>query len=126
MPQRDNTIEQNHRLEGLIAYAEGQKDWDEVERLKERLKKLLEQMAAMEQMKAKLDALRMTIYNLMKDEEIDCIDSELAIVTRTRSSFVDSIKRDKLKKEMPEVYDKYLKKTLRKGTLHVRLVTQKE
>ena len=88
--------------------------------------KLLEQMAAMEQMKAKLDALRMTIYNLMKDEEIDCIDSELAVVTRTRSSFVDSIKKDKLKEEMPEVYDKYLRKTLRKGTLHVRLVTQKE
>ncbi len=37
MPQRDNNIEQIHRLEGLIAYAEEQKDWDEVERLKERL-----------------------------------------------------------------------------------------
>ena len=34
MPQRDNNIEQIHRLEGLIAYAEKQKDWDEVERLK--------------------------------------------------------------------------------------------
>ena len=30
MPQRDNDIEQIHRLEGLIAYAEEQKDWDEV------------------------------------------------------------------------------------------------
>ena len=29
MPQRDNTIEQIHRLEGLITYAEEQKDWDE-------------------------------------------------------------------------------------------------
>ena len=45
MPQRDNFIEQIHRLEGLIAVAEQQKDWDELERLKERLKKLLEQMA---------------------------------------------------------------------------------
>ena len=26
MPQRDNNIEQIHRLEGLIAYAEKQKD----------------------------------------------------------------------------------------------------
>ena len=42
MPQRDNNIEQIHRLEGLIAYAEEQKDWDEVERLKERLKRLLD------------------------------------------------------------------------------------
>ena len=31
MPQRDNNIEQIHRLEGLIAFAEQQKDWDEVE-----------------------------------------------------------------------------------------------
>jgi len=44
MPQRDNTIEQIHRLEGLIAYAEGQKDWDEVEWLKEQLRRLLERM----------------------------------------------------------------------------------
>ena len=45
MPQQDNYIEQIHRLEGLMAYAEQQKDWNELERLKERLKKLLEQMA---------------------------------------------------------------------------------
>ena len=45
MPQRDDYIEQIHRLEGLMAYAEQQKDWDELERLKERLKELLGQMA---------------------------------------------------------------------------------
>ena len=45
MPQQDNYIEQIHRLEGLMAYAELQKDWDELERLKTRLKRLLEQMA---------------------------------------------------------------------------------
>ena len=45
MPQQDNYIEQIHRLEGLMAYAEEQNDRDELERIKERLKKLLEQMA---------------------------------------------------------------------------------
>ena len=45
MPQQDNYIEEIHRLEGLMTYAEQQKDWDELERLKERLKKLLGQMA---------------------------------------------------------------------------------
>ena len=44
MPQRDNNIDQIHRLEGLIAYAEEQKDWDEVERLKEQLRRLLERV----------------------------------------------------------------------------------
>jgi len=44
MPQRDNYIEQIRRLEGLIAYAEEQQDWEELERLKEQLRKLMERM----------------------------------------------------------------------------------
>jgi len=44
MPQRDNSIEQIHRLEGLIAYAEDQQDWNELERLNEQLRRLLERM----------------------------------------------------------------------------------
>ena len=44
MPQIDNYIEQIQRLEGLMAYAEQLQDWDELDRLKEQLKKLLEKM----------------------------------------------------------------------------------
>ena len=44
LPQRDTNIEQIHRLEGLIAFAEQQKDWDEVERLKDQLRRLLERV----------------------------------------------------------------------------------
>ena len=44
MPQRDNYIEQIRRLEGLIAYAEEQQDWEELERLKEQLRKLMEKI----------------------------------------------------------------------------------
>ena len=42
MPQRDDYIEQIRRLEGLIAYAEEQQDWEELERLKEQLRRLVE------------------------------------------------------------------------------------
>ena len=45
LPQRDNYIEQIQRLEGLMAYAEEHQDWEELERLKDRLKKLLDRMA---------------------------------------------------------------------------------
>lgn len=45
LPQRDNYIDQIQRLEGLMAYAEAHQDWDELERLKERLEKLLDRMA---------------------------------------------------------------------------------
>ena len=44
MPQRDNYIEQIRRLEGLIANAEEQQDWEELERLREQLRKLMEKM----------------------------------------------------------------------------------
>ena len=45
MPQKDDYIEQIQRLEGLIAVAEQQKDWAELERLRERLNTLVKQMA---------------------------------------------------------------------------------
>ncbi len=45
MPQRDDYLEQIQRLEGLMAYAEEHQDWEELDRLKERLKKLLDRMA---------------------------------------------------------------------------------
>ncbi len=44
MPQRDNYVEQIHRLEGLMAYAEAHGDWDELERLKDRLRRLVEKV----------------------------------------------------------------------------------
>lgn len=44
LPQRDNYIGAIHRLEGLIAYAEAHGEWEEMERLKEGLRKLLERV----------------------------------------------------------------------------------
>ena len=45
MPQQDDYIDQIQRLDGPMAYAEAHQDWDELERLKERLKKLLDRVA---------------------------------------------------------------------------------
>ena len=45
MPQKDDYIEQIHRLEGLMAVAEQQQNWAELERLRERLYALVKQMA---------------------------------------------------------------------------------
>lgn len=44
MPQQDDYIDQIHRLEGLMAYAEAHGDWEELERLKKRLRKLVEKV----------------------------------------------------------------------------------
>ena len=34
MPQQDNNIEQIRRIEGLMAYAEANQDWEELEHIK--------------------------------------------------------------------------------------------
>ena len=44
LPQRDDHIDQIRRLEGLMAFAERQRDWEELERLKERLNRLLDKV----------------------------------------------------------------------------------
>ena len=44
MPQRDNDIEEIRRIEGLMAYAEAHEDWDALEKLKERLKAVIDKM----------------------------------------------------------------------------------
>ena len=44
LPQRDDHIDQIRRLEGLMAFAERQHDWEELERLKERLNRLLDKV----------------------------------------------------------------------------------
>ena len=45
MPQKDDYIEQIHRLEGLMAVAEQQQNWVELERLRERLYALVKHIA---------------------------------------------------------------------------------
>ena len=44
MPQKGGHIEHVHRLEGLMAVAEQQRAWDELEQLKELLRRLLEKI----------------------------------------------------------------------------------
>lgn len=44
MPQCDNYIEEIRRIEGSMAYAEAHKDWDALEKLKERLKAVIDKM----------------------------------------------------------------------------------
>lgn len=44
LPQRDNYIDSIQRIEGLMAYAEQIGDLEELERLKDRLRKLLERV----------------------------------------------------------------------------------
>lgn len=58
---------------------------------------------------------------MMDDEQIDCIKSDFAVVTRTKDAVIEQILKEKLKEEMPKVYELYLKRSVRKGTLNVKL-----
>ena len=45
LPQRDKLIDEIHRLEGLMAYAESHGEWERLEELKARLRAEAEQEA---------------------------------------------------------------------------------
>lgn len=45
LPQRDKIIDEIHRLEGLMAYAETHGEWESLDDLKAKLKALLDRMA---------------------------------------------------------------------------------
>ena len=44
LPQRDKLIDEIHRLEGLMAYAESHGEWERLEELKARLKAAIDRM----------------------------------------------------------------------------------
>ena len=44
LPQRDKLIDEIHRLEGLMAYAESLGEWERLEELKARLKAAIDRM----------------------------------------------------------------------------------
>lgn len=83
--------------------------------------KLLEQMNELAKAESKLKSIRATIMSMMDDEKIDCIKSDFAVVTRTKDAVIEQILKEKLKEEMPKVYELYLKRSVRKGTLNVKL-----
>jgi|GEM_PF-3840201 hypothetical protein len=45
LPQRDKLIDEIHRLEGLMAYAEAHGEWERLEELKAKLKVLIDRMS---------------------------------------------------------------------------------
>ena len=83
--------------------------------------KLLEQMNELAKAESKLKSIRATIMSMMDDGKIDCIKSDFAVVTRTKDAVIEQILKEKLKEEMPKVYELYLKRSVRKGTLNVKL-----
>jgi len=45
LPQRDKLIDEIHRLEGLMVYAEAHGEWERLEELKAKLKVLIDRMS---------------------------------------------------------------------------------
>ena len=58
--------------------------------------KLLEQIDALETMERKLNTLRNIISDLMEEEKIDAIESDLASVSKTKESIVEQILKKSL------------------------------
>lgn len=87
--------------------------------------KLMELMSEIAEKEEQLKALRSTVQTMMNDEGIDGIESEFTKVSTIKSSFVETILKDKLKEEMPDVYAKYVKTSYRNSSIFVKLVKTK-
>ena len=73
----------------------------------------------------KRDSLREKLLKAMEDNSIRSFENE-----RIKVSYVDPIKRtsidsDKLKKELPEIAEKYSKETVTKASLRITLKGEK-
>ena len=87
--------------------------------------KLIELMSEITEKEEQLKALRTTVQTMMHDEGIDGIESEFTKVSTVKGSFVDTILKDKLKEELPEIYAQYVKTSYRNGSISIKLVEVK-
>ena len=86
--------------------------------------KLIELMNVIADADEKLKALRTTIHTMMEDNGIDGIESEFTKTSMVKEAAVESILKDKLKEEMPEIYARYVKTTYRKSNIAIKLVSK--
>jgi len=61
------------------------------------------------------------IYQKMEEQDVKKLETENLIITRILPSEVVTIDTKKLKAEMPEIAEKFEKKTMRKGSLKITL-----
>jgi predicted phage-related endonuclease len=87
--------------------------------------KLIELICEIAEKEEQLKTLKSTIQTMMCDDSIDGIESGFAKVSAVKGSLVETILKDKLKEEMPEVYAKYVKTSYRNGYISVKLVNTK-
>lgn len=87
---------------------------------------MLELMNTIAEAKEKLDALRTTVLTMMNEDGIDGIETEFTKVTKVKGFITETVLKDKLKEEMPEVYVKYIKTTYKKPSITIKLVEAKE
>ncbi len=88
--------------------------------------KLLEQMELVAKYEEKLNTTRKFIYEMMTDGCIDSIKSGLVTITRTSDSVIEKIQKDKLKDKFPDIYAKFVEKSIRKGGITVKLTGNKQ
>lgn len=82
------------------------------------LESLMEKMNAMQEA---YDAVKERIYNAMLSNNVDSIDRDGFSITLKRPYTRNTIDSKKLASELPDVYDKYVRKTEIKGNVTIKL-----
>lgn len=80
--------------------------------------------AMLSQYKERYDTLKKGLYDLMEKYDVKSFSGGKVTLTRVLPTQAESLDSKKLKEEMPEIYEKYAKKTTRSGSLKITVKKQ--
>ena len=82
---------------------------------------LLEAIDAFSVAEDRLRKIRSFIYDMMTSEEIDTINSGLTEASLYKPTTVETIDKESLKRDFPDIFKEYSKASQRKGYVSVKL-----
>lgn len=83
--------------------------------------RLLQYIGELKELEEKVKSVKATIKTLMEDDGIDTIDSGLAQISMRKPYDSETIDKDRLKEELPDVYKEYVKTKHCQGYIAVKL-----
>jgi predicted phage-related endonuclease len=95
---------------------------------KDELRNIVEQMIEcqlkIKEYESRLKEYKISVANFMKENNLEKLDAKQAFVTYVKPSTRKTIDSKKLKKDLPDIYNKYVKET--KTSESVRLNIKKD
>ena len=92
---------------------------------KDELRNIVEQMIncqlKIKEYESKLKEYKISIVDFMREKNLEKLDAKQAIVTYVKPSARKTIDSKKLKKDLPDIYNKYVKETTTSESVRINI-----